>query len=141
MDQLVHVGCEDREIRPDWRWSGSVSKKNGEARCAQVRILPILVFGLFAFSPVKADALEPVRPGQAGAIIRAVFVDKTLWTLSDAGEIFRITEAKHELVKVPTEDPALDLWIKGEFQWGAGDDPDDAARHGGRRQHDQTSRC
>lgn len=72
MDQLVHVGCEDREIRPDWRWSGSVSKKTGEARCAQVRILPILALALFAFSPVKAAALEPVRPGQEGAIIRAV---------------------------------------------------------------------
>jgi hypothetical protein len=89
-----------------------VSKKTGEARCAQIRTLPILALALIAFSPVKAAALEPVRPGQEGAIIRAVFVDKTLWTLSDAGEIFRISEAKHELVKVSTEDPALDLWIK-----------------------------
>ena len=89
-----------------------MSKKTGEARCAQIRTLPILALALIAFSPVKAAALEPVRPGQEGAIIRAVFVDKTLWTLSDAGEIFRISEAKHELVKVSTEDPALDLWIK-----------------------------
>lgn len=89
-----------------------MSRKTREVRYAQVRISLILASALFAFSSVKTPALEPVRPGQEGAIIRAVFVDKTLWTLSDAGEIFRVAEADHELVKVPTEDPVLDLWIK-----------------------------
>jgi hypothetical protein len=89
-----------------------VSRETREARCAQLRISPILALALFTFSPYKAPALEPVRAGQEGSIVRAVFVDKTLWTLSDAGEIFRVTEADHELVKVPTEDPALDLWLK-----------------------------
>jgi hypothetical protein len=89
-----------------------VSRETREARCAQLRISPILALALFAFSPVKAPALEPVRAGQEGSIVRAVFVDKTLWTLSDAGEIFRVTEADHELIKVPTVDPALDLWIR-----------------------------
>jgi hypothetical protein len=42
-----------------------MSEKTREARCAQVRILPIL-----AFSSVEAAALEPVRPGQEGAIIK-----------------------------------------------------------------------
>jgi hypothetical protein len=96
LSQLVHVGWQDREIRPDWRWSGSVTKKTGEAPGAQVRILPILALALFAFSPVKAAALEPVRAGQEGAIIRAVFVDKTLWTLSDANGSMRFVASGSE---------------------------------------------
>lgn len=88
-----------------------MSRETRKARYAQVRIPPIIALALFAFSPVKAPALEPVRPGQEGSIVRAVFVDRTLWTLTDAGEIFRVTEADHELVKIPTQDPALDLWI------------------------------
>jgi hypothetical protein len=59
--------------------------------------------------PIRALAIEPVRPGQESFLIRAVFADGYLWLLSDAGQLSAIAEAGDKRVGINLSEPVLDL--------------------------------
>ena len=57
-------------------------------------------------------ALEPVRPGQASSLTRAIFAEGRLWLLSDAGQLFTIKEGEDVRVDEPLPEPVLDLCLR-----------------------------
>jgi hypothetical protein len=74
-----------------------------------LRLTVILV--MMVFSPNAALALEP-GPSSQQAIKRAVFAEGKVWALSDAGDLFTITEGKPHLVEENLPEPALDLCVQ-----------------------------
>ncbi|BDU20075.1 hypothetical protein [Dyella sp. GSA-30] len=56
-----------------------------------------------------ALAVEPIRPGQESSLIRAVFADRHLWLLSDAGQLSAIADNGNERVPYDLSTPVLDL--------------------------------
>lgn len=60
----------------------------------------------------RVSALEPKRQGQEDALSRAVFSEGRLWLLSDAGELFTITEGKDTPVEESLPEPVLDLCLQ-----------------------------
>lgn len=59
-----------------------------------------------------AESIEPVRPGQEDSIRRAVFADRRLWLLSDAGEIWAVSKGDGRVRAEPLADVALDLCVQ-----------------------------
>jgi len=60
-----------------------------------------------------AIELEPQRADQSSFITRAVFADRRLWLLSDAGTLSSITEGDDKQLEIALPEPALDLWVEG----------------------------
>ena len=61
------------------------------------------------FAASNALAMEPIRPGQESSLIRAVFADRHLWLLSDAGQLSAVAENGDERVPYDLSTPVLDL--------------------------------
>lgn len=62
-------------------------------------------------TPIRALVVEPVRQGQEAFLIRAVFADRHLWLLSDAGELSSIEDAGKDRVPHHFSEPVLDLCV------------------------------
>lgn len=84
-----------------------------EKNASFVRLIALSIALVVASSTTCAFAIEPERSGQESSLIRAVFTGGQLWALSDAGELFRITEGKHTPVEERLSEPALDLCLLG----------------------------
>lgn len=69
-----------------------------------------LAFGAIVASGSPAAQLEPVRPGQEPLIHRAIFADKQLWLLTDAGILSSIVDGRSDRAEAALPEPALDLW-------------------------------
>jgi len=74
-----------------------------------VKWIALLVVFVAAPSALRASTVEPERAGQESSLVRAVFSDGELWVLSDAGQLFRISEGRDTPVEVSLPEPALDL--------------------------------
>lgn len=59
-------------------------------------ILRLLLCLTFILLPAAARAVEPERPGQEDFLTTAVYAEDRLYLLSDAGQLFSLTEADHE---------------------------------------------
>jgi hypothetical protein len=59
-----------------------------------------------------ASALEPERAGQEDSLKRAVFADRRLWVLSDAGVLSNIAEDRGTQVRERLLEPVLDLCVQ-----------------------------
>src|SRR4051794_15230440 len=86
---------------------------NGQQKALLMNRIALLVALLGAPSALHASAVEPEREGQESSLIRAVFAEEQLWVLSDAGQIFRITEGKDVPLEERLPEPALDLCLLG----------------------------
>lgn len=70
----------------------------------------ICLLGVVLIACNTTLALEPVRAGQEAFISRAIFAERRLWLLTDAGTISAIDERAQQLHHVPLPEPAFDLW-------------------------------
>ncbi|MEP6900003.1 MAG: hypothetical protein ABI870_15870 [Rhodanobacter sp.] len=64
---------------------------------------------ILSAAPLRALAIEPMRTGQESSLIRAAFADRSLWLLSDTGQLSAIAEASSKRVAVDLSEPVLDL--------------------------------
>ena len=71
----------------------------------------IMLVSLGSCLPTRALATEPVRQGQDSSLIRAVFADRYLWLLSDAGELSAIEDTGDDRVTQNLSEPVLDLCV------------------------------
>lgn len=72
----------------------------------------LAVLGLTIALAAPGFGLEPIREGQETFISRAVFAQDKLWVLSDAGQLFTITEGEAGRKKIALPEDAVDLWLK-----------------------------
>jgi hypothetical protein len=72
----------------------------------------LLALALMTAAGAASAGLEPVREGQQIMISRAVFAEGKLWLLTDAGQLFAITEGKDARAIYALPEPALDLWVE-----------------------------
>jgi hypothetical protein len=97
------------EFKPQATFSGRLAPA---ARSISIMIGMALTV-ICAWAPIRAFALEPVRPGQESSLIRAIFAEHRLWVLSDAGDLSTITENGDERVRQRLPEPVLDLCVRG----------------------------
>src|SRR6185436_2899976 len=96
-------------VRELIRWAALMVRK----KAPLMNRIALLVALLVAPSVLRASAVEPERAGQESSLIRAVFAEERLWVLSDAGQLFRITEGKDVPLEERLPEPALDLCLLG----------------------------
>jgi hypothetical protein len=69
----------------------------------------MIMGGVALLAACDALAVEPIRPGQESSLIRAVFADRHLWLLSDAGQLSAIEDNGDARVPYDLSTPVLDL--------------------------------